>query len=713
MPRKARKGLSPVTSHGWPRCFALWLLGCLLALLLPRGMRALQSAETPAAPVQAFDLLTPRQGWVQAGGRLYATGDTGTTWKEITPRVGTGQLGCVQPRQAAVSFAGPQAGMAVLTCPAALGPGATVLARTVDGGSTWSLLPFPAEVEDAFTLPTGALYLQLLDARTAWLAVDALTSSNFSLGRLFATSDGGETWQERTAPTGGPVAFADPLTGWAAGGPAGDALHQTLDGGLTWTALSPSPFQGEGWGEGGSTLFQLPTLLGDGRALLPVTLSTREGSAVRLYTTSGEGPGWQLAIEITTKTVFSPGVAVPVAALDAQRWLLLPGGDTLLRIEPSESEATAWDAVPVSGGALVATIRTLDMAGDRIGWALSQKGSCEPVCRQETALLRTTDGGAMWEQILPSPSQEEGGVRVDPGAGVRVPTATPPPPLRRGRGTLAPAVGGGSASHTRAITGQGFDTCEAPSLDALEVWFAHSPYRTINLYIGGVNRACDNVRLTPNYVDALAVQGWTFIPTWVGPQAACWGYPGVKMSYDPAVAYEQGQAEAEAAVGAATDLGLAAPGEGTVVYYDLEAYNTGNAPCRQAANSFIQGWTERLQTLGQVAGAYGAGCASAPSDWATLPSPPDALWAAHWIYDFYTPEATVWDVACLSNALWPSHQRLRQYTGGHNEVWGTTNLTIDCDVIDGIVADVRKVWRCEPGGPCWHVYLPWIRNRVQ
>jgi len=235
-----------------------------------------------------------------------------------------------------------------------------------------------------------------------------------------------------------------------------------------------------------------------------------------------------------------------------------------------------------------------------------------------------------------------------------------------------------------------------------------SPYRTTNLYIGGVNRACSNAGLTPGYVAGLAAQGWTLVPTWVGPQAACWGWQGAKMSYDPGVAYAQGQAEADAAVSAATALGLALPGEGTVLYYDLEAYDIGNSPCRLAAKSFIQGWTERLQAAGQVAGAYGAGCASAPSDWSTLPSPPEALWAAHWIYNSYTPEATVWNVACLSNSLWSNHQRLRQYTGGHVEVWGTTSLNIDCNVLDGIVADTREEWSCDPAGPCWYSYLPGI-----
>ena len=702
MPPKARTGRNRIADpHVWHRQAGVWLLACLMALLLPRRTGALQSAGIPPAPVQAFDLLTPKQGWVRAGGRLYATRDAGTTWKEVTPAA-TAALPCAQPRLAAVSFADVQTGMAVLTCPALPGPGAAALARTGDRGASWSLLPFPAEVVDAFTIPTGEPHLQLLDTHTAWLVVDTLTSSNFSLGRLFATGDGGETWQERTALIGGPVVFANPQAGWAAGGAGGGELYRTTDGGLTWSAFSPSPFQGEGRREGESTLYQLPTLIDDRRTLVPVILATPEGSAVRLYTSSGEGQDWQIAIEVPTETEFSPGGAVPVAALDAERWLLLPGDDTLLRIEPSESRSTGWAAMPVSEGTLVATIRTLDMAGDRIGWALSQTGSCDPACRQETALLRTTDGGATWEQILPLPEQGEDRASVEPGTPGLGPTPTRPAAEQR------EGLQRGSISHTRAITGQGFDTCEAPSLGALEVWFGHSPYRTVNLYIGGLNRACDNVRLTPDYVEALAAQGWTFIPTWVGPQAACWGYPGVKMSDDPAVAYEQGGAEALAAVGAAAELGLAAPGEGTVIYFDLEAYNTGNAPCRQAAKSFIQGWTERLEALGQIAGGYGAGCASAPSDWAALPSPPDALWAAHWIYNFYTPEATVWDVACLADSLWLHHQRLRQYTGGHNETWDGTSLTIDCNVLDGIVADLRAAWSCEPGEPCWHIYLPGV-----
>ena len=46
------------------------------------------------------------------------------------------------------------------------------------------------------------------------------------------------------------------------------------------------------------------------------------------------------------------------------------------------------------------------------------------------------------------------------------------------------------------------------------------------------------------------------------------------------------------------------------------------------------------------------------------------------------------NVGGLSNTVWADHQRVRQYSGGHNETWGATTLNIDCDVLDGVVARV-------------------------
>src|SRR5512146_1947341 len=98
-------------------------------------------------------------------------------------------------------------------------------------------------------------------------------------------------------------------------------------------------------------------------------------------------------------------------------------------------------------------------------------------------------------------------------------------------------------------------------------------------------------------------QGWMFIPTWVGPQAPCTNYLK-KINYDPETAYDEGVAEADAAVAKLAALGLTfADQTGSVVYYDLESY-PAITDCRAAVNSFIDGWVSRLHTHGNKAGVY-------------------------------------------------------------------------------------------------------------
>lgn len=234
----------------------------------------------------------------------------------------------------------------------------------------------------------------------------------------------------------------------------------------------------------------------------------------------------------------------------------------------------------------------------------------------------------------------------------------------------------------QTIVGQGFDTCEIPTLTQMQDWRGTSPYATVNLYIGGSARACGNAALTSAYLAQLQTQGWNFIPTWVGPQAACSGFAS-RMSSDATTAFSQGASEAYGAATAAADLSLL----NGVVYYDLEAYDTGNSNCRSAADAFISGWTAGLKTFGHRTGVYGATCSSAVSDFWTLANVPDFLWAANWfLQNQYRADASVFGLSCLPDTMWSNHQRIRQYAGGHDESWGSTTLNIDSSVIDGVVA---------------------------
>ncbi|MCB8954149.1 MAG: DUF1906 domain-containing protein [Ardenticatenales bacterium] len=247
--------------------------------------------------------------------------------------------------------------------------------------------------------------------------------------------------------------------------------------------------------------------------------------------------------------------------------------------------------------------------------------------------------------------------------------------------------GGGNPGGIVISNQQGFDKCEIPSTSQMQTWWNSSPYYEINLYIGGSARACANSGLNAAWVSTVSNQGWNFIPTWVGPQAPCSGFSS-RFSSDPATAYSQGRSEANSAYNVATNLGLIGQGRNTIIYYDLEAY-PGDANCREAAKSFISGWSGRLQELGQRAGAYGSACGTYVTDWASAGNVPDDVWLAHWIYSGYNANATVWNVACVSDGYWSNHQRLRQYAGGHNETWGGVTFNIDSNAEDGHVAGVN------------------------
>ena len=125
-----------------------------------------------------------------------------------------------------------------------------------------------------------------------------------------------------------------------------------------------------------------------------------------------------------------------------------------------------------------------------------------------------------------------------------------------------------------------------------------------------------------------------------------------------------------------------------VIYNDIEAYASASSSCRQAVQSFVRGWVERLHAHGLKAGGYGGACSSYVSDWASNNPAPDDVWLAHWYRPSYDPGATVWDTPCVSNGLWGSHQRVKQYAGGHNESWGGVTLNIDSNVLDGQITSL-------------------------
>jgi len=241
-------------------------------------------------------------------------------------------------------------------------------------------------------------------------------------------------------------------------------------------------------------------------------------------------------------------------------------------------------------------------------------------------------------------------------------------------------------------TRQAFDRCTLPSLAQMQAWWELGPYWVFNIYLGGSMFYCQNDIPGAAWVHAASRQGWSFILTWVGPQAPCTEFRD-RMSSDLTAAYNQGRSEAALAVEAARQRGFLG---NMAIYYDLEGYgSTAGQACRDAADSFMRGWAGRLHELGVVAGGYGSPASSHIADWANNNPPPDDVWIAHWLTPAqYRPGATT-DSSYLDDSLWANHQRLRQYAGGHSETWGNVTMIIDSSAVDGAVTCIPL-----PGAVC-------------
>jgi hypothetical protein len=221
----------------------------------------------------------------------------------------------------------------------------------------------------------------------------------------------------------------------------------------------------------------------------------------------------------------------------------------------------------------------------------------------------------------------------------------------------------------------GFDTCTAPSTSTMHTWRSH--YAAVGVYIGGANAACAGGNLTSSWVKTVAGMGWGLLPTYVGPQAPCWGSRGALIN--PSSAAAQGSAAGSDAVGDARSVGLPA---GSPIYYDMEAYNGGSS-CTNAVLTFLGAWDRQVQSAGYVTGVYSsqdsgivdmqAGAVKKTPGF----TPPEAIWIALWD-----------NVASLNDGTltWPMAARSKQYQGNSNTTVGGITLNIDKDFVGGPLA---------------------------
>ena len=137
------------------------------------------------------------------GEKIFATEDGGQSWKDVFACKGrlvieglARDTSCDWQR---VQFVTASMGFAIGSVP---GVDVVFVAKTADGGSTWSLSSAPVKGD-----PRDAFFVEAL---TGYVRTGYPDS-----GQLFRTADGGRTWSALAGSPGKRLQFADPGVGWA------------------------------------------------------------------------------------------------------------------------------------------------------------------------------------------------------------------------------------------------------------------------------------------------------------------------------------------------------------------------------------------------------------------------------------------------------------------------------------------------------------------
>ncbi len=498
---------------------------------------------------------------------------------------------------------------------------------------------------------------------------------------LYWTRDAGQSWQDIT-PNGlqsdeiRAVEFLDDRQGWLAltrftpGESDSFRMASTQDTGQTWQFQELDLFAPNDT-DGVAGAVHL-SFLDEQTGWMVVQAATSSNfNRGTLFKTTDGGSTWQ---ELSIPT------GDPVTFVDEMNgWT--SGGASGEEFYQTSDGGLTWQASAPPPELEGNDLQGLQIEQQGYGLELQTQGTCGvDGCFINNELRITNDGGQTWQPL------------TLPEAESRLQSEPLPELDLSGAQSLEAAT---DLSRTLTMTGQAFDKCEIATLVQFQDWWTNSPYKVSNLYIGGISRSCANSAMTGEYLAQLSAQGWRFIPTWVGYQASCSSYAN-RIPTNTTQAYNLGISEANAALDKAVSLGLTAPdGTGTVIYYDLEAFDYENTTCVNSAKSFINGWTTRMHERGSLSAVYSRGFEL--TLFHSIQNKPDVIWPANWYCSAsptcaYRADASVWNVTGLANSLWANHQRIRQYAGGHEETWGTTLLKIDSNVIDGVVADTTNTY---------------------
>jgi photosystem II stability/assembly factor-like uncharacterized protein len=240
---------------------------------------------------------------------------------------------------------------------------------TTDGGRTWQQRGAVAS-----SRAQSVLAIDFLDQQTGWVAL--LSSESFpAITSVLGTNDGGAHWQTLSQTPNRIIGmrFFTPHAGVLVAESVGpgqpfDEIQTTQDGGSTWLPTTPLSLQRSS-GSGGAAILSPQTIwLGEVANLRTIEiLTSRDG-----------GTGWNLLGE-WSGTLGDD--RVPMSAV-SDRFIWLAFEHQLLRTDDAGASWTNYSLNPAIA------VQCLSFVDANVGWLETQDGR----------LYRTTDGGASWEE---------------------------------------------------------------------------------------------------------------------------------------------------------------------------------------------------------------------------------------------------------------------------------------------------------------------------
>jgi photosystem II stability/assembly factor-like uncharacterized protein len=273
--------------------------------------------------------------------------------------------------------------------------GRVYLYRTTDGGSSWT-----QEID----LPATRIGFHFQSPERGWLAVDSV---------VFRTSDGGLSWEESASVPAriSQIYFVDSSNGWAL---AGSKLFHSTDGGFAWQSV---PLDSIDW-YGLVVLKKIQFVTADVGWLIAGSFGPNHTAGLVLGTTDG-GLHWkeqlQVGIDFADYRTFTDiefrntelGWAVSYGEVfrttdGGQTWTSVGFANYLRVCAPVD------DARLLGGGVAGATFASADSGSSWQRTFRGFLGELNDVMAVDSSLLfaggghtllRTRDGGSLWEEL--------------------------------------------------------------------------------------------------------------------------------------------------------------------------------------------------------------------------------------------------------------------------------------------------------------------------